>query len=126
MERMRWENHKGKKILFNDYSGLKEQNEYVKTIDNLTEAVAVEIKKEMPVPEKSTLFLIDVRDSIIGSNVITAFKTSSQVSQPLSRKMAVVGIRGIRKILLDTINRVSGIGARPFLEIEDAKNWLAE
>jgi hypothetical protein len=55
-----------------------------------------------------------------------AFNRAAIRLKPYFKASAVVGVKGGKKFLLDVFNRFSGLGVRPFDDIEEAKNWLAE
>lgn len=41
-------------------------------------------------------------------------------------KTAVLGITGVKKILLNVVNKLTNVNAKPFSNIEDAKDYLIE
>jgi hypothetical protein len=118
--------HKKKHIVIASYLGIKKEEEFINAITEATELVIKESDRINGNPGNEILLLVDVTDAVINANVVAAFKTSAQMAKPYVKKMAVVGIMGIRKFLLETVNRFSGMGGRPFLDIEKAKDWLVE
>ncbi|MFH1459565.1 MAG: STAS/SEC14 domain-containing protein [Candidatus Omnitrophota bacterium] len=116
--RIRWIDYKGKKILVHDYSELKgfnrggEQvlNEVSNFIDKLT--------------ENNILELIDVRNSYGDLDSIKKMKEMSKKMQPHVKKCAIIGVTGVKKVLLDTINVFSQRQIKPFATEEEAKEWL--
>lgn len=126
MERVQWVKHKNKDILTITYSGLKDKEEYVKAIAAATDEFVKKAVLKNRNPEKSVLLLIDVRESIAVTGVVDAFTESAKKAKPYVKKLAVVGIEGIRKFLLDTVFRFSGMSGKPFTEMAQAKDWLAE
>lgn len=76
--------------------------------------------------KKDILKINDIRGQFATPSVLPEIKRSSQLLKPYLKKSAYVGITGAKKILLEAINKISSIGAKPFAELEDAKNWLVE
>ena len=113
-----WITHKGKKILYINYSGL-EINEQLNLIREATGILLESGSKE-------NLTLTDVRDGKVTQKFIDFAKEMSKKSTPVTKKAAVVGVEGIRKVLLQAVNRFSGSARKPFGTIEEAKDWLVE
>ena len=126
MEQVKWISHKGKDILFGGYNGIKDQDEYKRLIALATELSIKEINKRCKEPINSTLMLVDLRDSVISAETVSAFKENAKRIHPYIKKSAVLGIHGVRKILLESIIWFSGLDAKPFEDMEKAKDWLVE
>jgi len=124
MERVVWQKHKNKEILLGDYSNIKSQEEYVKIIRQATAKSVKEIKTRYENPDHAVLMLIDIRDSIIGTETLSVFKENAKKIRPYIKKVAVLGIHGVRKILLESVVWFSGLDAKPFDSLEEAKDWL--
>lgn len=124
MERVVWQKHKNKEILLGDYSNIKSQEEYVKIIRQAAAKSIKEIKTRYENPDHAVLMLIDIRDSIIGTETLSIFKENAKKIKPYIKKVAVLGVNGVRKILLESIVWFSGLKAKPFDSPEEAKDWL--
>ncbi len=113
-----WINHKGKKILFINYGKL-----------SLPEMLAL-VKKAaaMIVASGSSenLTLTDVSDAFVNNEFIAFAKEQSKISLPLTKKSAIVGVTGVKKILLKGVNAFTSKPRVPFDTVEQAKNWLVE
>lgn len=107
---------KGKNILVNDYIGLNEQ-QIVIEIENI-------LKRFLAGEVKDVLFLLDVTDAKYNTKVAEVFHKAAKVAKPYIRKSAVVGIDGIKSIILSAVNRFSDIGIRPFNSRNEAFEWL--
>ena len=116
-KRFKWIEYKGVEILLNDYSNLTGEN-FIETLNILTEHF-LEQKKE------NILLLLDIRNSYSNKEIIEALNKASKRIKPFVKKSAVIGVTGVKKILLNVINKVSSLGANPFSTEEDAKEWLA-
>lgn len=124
MERVVWQKHKNKEILLGDYSNITNQEEYIKIIRQATAKSVKEIKTRYENPDHAVLMLIDIRDSIIGTETLSVFKENAKKIKPYIKKVAVLGIHGVRKILLESVVWFSGLDAKPFDSQEEAKDWL--
>lgn len=124
MERVIWQKHKNKEILIGDYSNITSQEEYIKTIKQATARSIKDIKTKYENPDHAVLMLIDIRDSVIGTETLSVFKENAKKIKPYMKKVAVLGIHGVRKILLESVVWFSGLDAKPFDSLEDAKDWL--
>jgi len=115
-KRFKWVEYKGAEILLNDYSNLTGEN-FIETLQVLTEHFLKQEKKDI-------LLLLDVRNSYSNKEIIEALNKASKRIKPFVKKSAVIGVTGVKKILLNVINKVSSLGANPFSSEEDAKEWL--
>lgn len=113
-----WITHKGKKILYIKYSGLSESEE----LEQVRRAT------QILVDTKSTgnLTLTDVTNSRINQDFVDLAKEKGKISAPYTKKAAIVGIEGVRRFLLEVVNKVSGNKRVPFSTIEEAKDWLVQ
>ncbi len=53
-----------------------------------------------------------------------AFTEAGKVTEELFSKTAVLGITGVKKILLNVVNKLTSVNAKPFTDIESAKDYL--
>lgn len=115
-----WIEHKGKRILLCDHRNL-ESDEVI-----ATGQLAANMVQEVPEPAK-LLFLTDFEGAVIDTKTMANIKEMGQtVFEPRTEKSAVVGITGIRHILLAAYNRFTGAGDRQklFDNHADALDWL--
>jgi hypothetical protein len=115
-----WITHKGQKILFADYSNFEHDSQSLFAEVEAVDAIVVQQ------PEKSVRILLDTRNSVASTEVISYFKKASSKTRQYMDKMAIVGITGIRKILFDAVTSFSGQKASLFDDLDSAKDWLAE
>jgi hypothetical protein len=114
----KWITHKGKRIFFVNLSGFGRHPNALR--EELMEAEAMAYQQ----PEGSLLVLTDVRDTVLSSEVIDLAKQSSARAKRHVRKEAVVGMTGIRQVLLDAVSRFSGQQITTFEDVDAAKDWL--
>jgi hypothetical protein len=72
------------------------------------------------------LVLTDMTGSFVGEDFVELAKAEGKKSLPFCRKSAIVGITGIKKILLKGVNAISPKPRVPFDTVEEALEWLAE
>ena len=113
-----WIDHKGKKILYINYSGLTKGEE----IDQIEKATQILIDTK----SKENLTLSDLRKALVDQDFVEKSKEKGKISKDYTKKAAVLGIDGVRKILLKAVNAFSGNPREPFSTMEDAKDWLVK
>lgn len=113
-----WISHKGKKILLIDYSGLEGEAQ----TKQIEDAVDTLIKTG----HKDNLTLTDISKIAISKEFTDKAQLMGKKSALVTKKAAIVGVTGIRKVILQTVNTFSGNQRKPFDSVEEAKDWLAE
>jgi hypothetical protein len=118
--RSTWIEHKGKKILYQDFS---------KNFFN-SAAVKAELEEVQRIvtaqPLDSVLVLSDFRDTNVGSDLLSAMNTASAATKDHIQKTAVLGVTGMKRKLADLLTALTGQPLKYFDDIESAKNWLTE
>lgn len=118
--RSQWIEHKGKRILYQDFSKLFYNSTAVKS--ELSEVQQIVTAQ----PLNSVLVLTDLRDTNIGSDVLPAMNAASAATKDHVRKTAVLGVTGMKRKLADLLTALTGQPLKYFDDMEMAKNWLAE
>jgi hypothetical protein len=113
--------HRGVSICYFDYRGM-EDPAIIRKIEQNVEAVEALVARG----ERNLLRLTDLRQTYASDETVEAFKNAAVRLKPHFTASAVIGVKGGKKFLLDVVSRFSGIGVRPFDDIEKAKDWLAE
>lgn len=113
-----WILHKGKKILYINYSGLSIEEQ----LDLIREATQILLDSG----SEENLTLTDIRGITISSEFVNFAKEMGKKSGLVTKKAAVLGIEGLKKFILYGVNRISGNIRQPFNTIEEAKDWLVE
>lgn len=113
--------YRGKQIYFSDYRGLVGEDLAQQIHKNVSAGVELGNRAI-----RDRLTLADFTDTVATSEVLEALKLSAFKQKGNIKAVAVVGVTGMRKHLLGVINRLTGIGARPFDTLEEAKEWLVE
>jgi hypothetical protein len=108
--------HKGKKILFLNFSECSAADA-LKTISDAKPVIQA-------CPPGSLLTLTDVSNTRFDSTTSEAIKEFARHNKPYVRAAAVVGITGLKKIIFDAVVKFSGRNITSFDTIEKAKDWL--
>jgi hypothetical protein len=110
--------HKGKEIIYVNYTGFTSQTktEFIKTIEQATHFMLSK--------GSGLLVISDVRDAFGDSEVVAAYKAASAKTGTKVRKSAVVGITGLKSVLLTAVNLFSKREIKALPDLESAKEWL--
>jgi hypothetical protein len=116
----KWIEYKGKRIYYADYTdfgddikGLKAEVEYAHGV-------------VMQEPDKSVLLLVDVSRTTGTTEALNSMKNAASVSETKVIRTAVLGVHGFKKMLMQTIAKVSGMNIVAFEDTESAKDWLVK
>lgn len=111
-----WLTHQGTKYFLADYSNYGRD----------TEALRNEVDAADAVIEQQTdlLVLVDLRNTVTSSDVVKMMKHSSARTHGHVKKHAVIGVKGIQRILAAAVAKFSGEPLVLFDRIEDARDWL--
>ena len=115
-KRQIWTKYKENDILYTDYKNLQGE-EFVKIIKVLTEDL-------LGMGKKDILLLLDLQGSYANKEIVNEFIAAGKLSNPFVKKTAVLGITGVKKVLLNVVNKFTDVGANPFSTEEEAKDWL--
>lgn len=115
---IRWINHKGAKILVNDYHGLQGQN----LINNIDACVHFVIKSK----EKEIFLLINVEKTEVSVESQLKFASGAKQIKGHCKKIAVIGLTPVKRNIVNAINKITGLGARGFDTEIKARNWLVK
>ena len=115
MENPEWIEHKGKKILYCDFSGFSEDE----MIDLL--------EKEAQILEQNgkTLIISNFANTAIGKAFWAKSKELVKTRiQPNTEKSAILGVEGLKAIMLKANNAFSGDKVEPMKSLEAAKDYV--
>jgi hypothetical protein len=125
MERIRWVDHKGKKILYIDYSEIRASVPEQK-------AVALEtikkVRETMESLSAKTLFLSDVTNATPDKECLDLLKELAAYanSKQIVEKECVVGLSSMQQVLMNIVNYLSRAKLKMFTKKEEAMDWLVE
>ena len=110
--------HKGKRILFVDYTNCKTVEEMVKVLDD--------VRKEYEKSPGNILAINDFTGTFGSSDYLNAAKKHQKLFDEKTLKSAVLGITGIKKILLNGYNAFVSKKQVPFDTKTDALEYLVK
>jgi hypothetical protein len=114
-----WRTHDGVRYFYADYSN------FGRDIDALREEVnAADSVIEQSLNE-SALVLVDIRNTVTSTHVVSIFKESTARTKGHVHKTAVVGVTGVQKVLVAAVARFSRETLHLFKSPGEAAAWLA-
>ncbi|MFP5246037.1 MAG: hypothetical protein ACLGH0_05040 [Thermoanaerobaculia bacterium] len=113
-----WETHRGTRFYYADYSG------YGRDIDALRAEVDFADSTIEREPPDSVLVLVDIRNTVTSTHVVSLMKDSAVRTKGIVRKLAVIGVTGVQKILASAVARFSREPLYLFDAIDEARDWL--
>jgi hypothetical protein len=118
MERIQWLDFKGRKILIEDFSGVKPGDEFRETLAKASRAIASQ-------PPKSVLALFDATDANFDMESLTALGEFVKQNTPFVKFSCAVGITGLLVVALQAVQRVGGRDFKMFSDRQEALEFLA-
>ncbi len=112
-----WVHHNGKKILMTRYSGLSEEQ----MLQALLEQFAI-----VRATPGTVVNFGDFTNSTVSSDFMNLAKTHGKELSHKIEKTALIGITGIKKILLNGYNAFTKNPAYPFATEREALDFLAK
>lgn len=111
--------YKGKRILVQDFSGVRAGEDFDRSIAEAKAYIASQ-------PAKSILSLFDASKAIYNTQVLAALKDFTKHNEPYMKASAVVGVEGILNIALLAVSTFSGRTFKSFADRQSAMDWLVE
>ena len=120
MDRVRFIEHRGQRVLLLDYSGLRDEQELLEMIEVRTELVSHE-------PPGSVLTLADLTGAQITRQTMQRIKEANVLDRPFVRRAALVGAETLSpKGALEAIGTFAAKQWGRFTTREEALDWLTE
>ena len=117
MARIQKIQYKGKEILYVNYSGLREK-EMIQLLNKVEGIILAD--------NRPHLQLVNITDSFATSGYMAAVKEFGANTQHLTHKAAIIGISGVKGLLLKSYNFVSGSKLIAFSTEKEAKEYLVQ
>jgi hypothetical protein len=117
MDRTRFIEHQGRRILVLDYAGMRDPEEALREIRHSREVVAGQ-------PASSLLVMTLVRDARYNAAVLQGMKDLAAHNAPYVKASAVVGMSGLHRIAYQAVILFSKRNIRTFDQEADALAWL--
>ena len=109
--------YKGKEIVYVHYVNLKEA-QMIETLNQVEDIILSD--------NKPHLQLVNISDAFATPRFMAAAKTFGKKTHHLTEKSAIVGISGVKALLLRSYNAVSGKKLKAFETEEEAKEYLIQ
>ena len=119
MERVYFKVHKGKSVLVQDLTGLEDVKASIAIFDR-TQGL---ILKELP---KSVRLLTNITNAHYDHEGVEHMKKFSMKVTPHIKASAVVGVQGVRKIVVQTLILLTGREIVLRNSMQEALDWLAD
>jgi len=118
MERVHFIQHKNRQILYIDYSNLAKPAEVLPVIATLFDLVKTLKSKQ--------LFLSNATNGSADKDTMAALKEVAKYcnDNKLVEKECIVGVTGIKKVLLTAVNAFARSNIVMFNTMDEAKDWL--
>jgi len=116
MGRVQMVPHKGKQVVYLDLSGLK-AGDLHPVVEEAKRLIAGQ-------PKESALILTNVTDVEISKDTSALMKDFTTHNKPYVKASAVIGVEGLKKIIYNAVQAVSGRHISSFETMEQAKDWL--
>jgi len=119
MDRIRFEDYKGKKVLIEDFSQMRPGPEFLAQIATAQKVIASQ-------PQKSVLAVLDATGASFNNEILAAMKDFTKANTPYVKAAAVTGINGLLQVALSSISKFSGRSFNAFPTREAALDWLVQ
>ena len=117
-DEMKWLEYNGKKIMEIDLSDLLPEK-FTNKMNKVENYIISQNDRQL-------LLLFDVTNANFSAASMLALKKNAVVCSPYIKKVAIVGVDGIKKILFKAVQAVATTSMEAFDSVEEAKKWLAE
>ena len=113
-----WRTHNGTRYFYADYSN------FGRNIDALRVEVNAADAEIEQIPGETGLVLVDIRNTVTSADVVGLFKVSTARTKGHVLRTAVVGVKGVQKVLANAVAYFSKETLHLFDSTEDAADWL--
>lgn len=120
MERINHITHKGRQIMYTDFSGLSVRDK------ELIFAIIEEAQNQVKTKSLNSLYMLtNVSGTSFDSDITNAFKQYAAHNKPYVKETVLVGVSGLQKVILKSVEVFTGRKFNLFDDVEQAKDWLA-
>jgi hypothetical protein len=116
-DRISFVEYKGKRILLEDFSGIRDEAEFLALIKQAEGIVQSQ-------PPKSVLVVVDVTDARFSSAISQASKEATTRNTPYIKASTMVGVKGLMQIVLKAVSTFARRELTTFDTREQAMEWL--
>ena len=119
MQRVRFINHKDRRILLIDYSNLTDESELIEKIEQREFVVDSQ-------PRNSVLMVINVTGAKFSKEVLTRAKEANVYDLPYVRRSAMVGVADQQKAAVDAVSMFAKKQWEMFDTLDQALDWIVQ
>ncbi|MBN1889288.1 MAG: hypothetical protein JW850_14940 [Thermoflexales bacterium] len=116
-ERIRFVDYKGKRILLEDFSSIRDEREFLALIKQAEGIVQSQ-------PPKSVLVAVELTGARFSSTISQASKEASARNTPYVKASAMVGVKGLMQVMLKAVSTFAHRELVSFDTREQAMEWL--
>ena len=116
-QRVRFVEHKGKKVLFHDLSNIQDPRDAFPAVEQSKAIVAQQ-------PPRSLLTLTFVKGSRFNREIIEALKELVVHNGPFVKHGAIVGLAGLQRVVYVTLTQLTGRRLPTFDTVDEGLDWL--
>ncbi|MGE5606125.1 MAG: hypothetical protein ACM3YE_10615 [Bacteroidota bacterium] len=120
MKRVEVLNHKGREIVYLDFSNLeiKDWDEFKATIENAKNVIK-------NYPPASAYTLVNFTNLRFSTQFLAELKELTFHNKPYVKNGAVFGVQGLQKVVFDAVMRITGRDLPIFNSKEEGMDWLS-
>jgi hypothetical protein len=115
--RIQFINYKGKKILLEDFSNIKDETELIALMWQAEEVVHKQ-------PLNSLLVVVDMTNTRYGQNAAQSSKTATKSNTPYIKASTLVGTSKLMEVIIQSLRVLTGRKLVSFPTREEAYEWL--
>jgi hypothetical protein len=115
--RVRFVEHKGKRVLFHDLSDIQDPRDAFPAVEQSKAIVAQQ-------PPRSLLTLTYVKGSRFNREIIEALKDLVVHNGPFVKHGVIVGLAGLQRVIYVTLTQLTGRRLPTFDTIDEGLDWL--
>ena len=108
--------YKGKPVIYADFRGITSLEQQIEHLDEMGRLIEVSIS--------GISLLVNLTDVPVGLELMEEVKNRGKKRREKIIKQAMVGITGLKGILLDGYGRFTGVKVKAFASETDALEWL--
>ena len=116
--RSKWIEHKGQRILFEDFANLFYNS------DAFKQELAEVQQTILGEADNSVLAIIDFTNTEVDGALNREVRAFNKATQDFVRRAAIVGIGSAQRFFGDVWSRISGGNTMYFATVDKAKDWL--
>jgi hypothetical protein len=109
--------HKGKEILFQDFSGLKTAEE----VNAVINESRVYFRSQ---PIGTAMSLANIQEMHFNNQIKDLFMNFVRENKPYMKASAIIGVTGLKQVVFNGIMKLTGRDVKSFNDENQAKEWL--